>query len=84
MSFIVKGVDLPKDKAIAIHYANRYGEMETILVSESDIIQIPKDHGRLIDADALETDLKIWLTANGINRYTQYLGRMLLRIQSTK
>ena len=58
MSFIVKGVDLPKDKAIAIHYANRYGEMETILVSESDIIQIPKDHGRMIDADALETVFK--------------------------
>ena len=52
MSFIVKGIDLPKDKTIVIHYANRYGEMETVYVDESDIIQIPKEHGILIDGDA--------------------------------
>ena len=52
MSFIVKGIDLPKDKTIVIHYANRYGEMETVYVDENDIIQIPKKHGRLKDFDA--------------------------------
>ena len=52
MSFIVKGIDLPKDKTIVIHYANRYGEMETVYVDESNIIQIPKRHGRLKDFDA--------------------------------
>ena len=55
MSFIVKGVDLPKDETIVIHYANRYGEMETVFVDESDIIQIPKKHGRLVDADKIFT-----------------------------
>ena len=51
MSIILKGIDLPKNQTITIHYANRYGEMETIFVDESDIIQIPKGHGRLIDAN---------------------------------
>lgn len=54
MSFIVKGIDIPKDETIVIHYANRYGEMETVFVDENDIIQIPKGHGRLIDGDKLK------------------------------
>lgn len=53
MSIILKGIDLPKDD-IVIHYANIYGEMETVYVDKSDIIQIPKDHGRLIDAEAIK------------------------------
>ncbi len=53
MSIILKGIDLPKDETIVIHYANRYGEMETVYVDESDIIQIPKEHGRLIDEDEI-------------------------------
>jgi hypothetical protein len=50
MSFLVKGVDLPKDhEAIAIitkdgRASCRYG---------GDVIQIPKKHGRLIDAKLL-------------------------------
>lgn len=53
MSLILKGIDIPKDETIIIHYANRYGEMETIFVDESDIIQIPKGHGNLIDGQRL-------------------------------
>ena len=49
MSVILKEVDLPRNQTIVIHYANRYGEMETVYVDESDIIQIPKDHGNIID-----------------------------------
>lgn len=49
MSIILKGIDLPEGETIVIHYANKYGEMETVYVDESDIIQIPKEHGRLIE-----------------------------------
>lgn len=51
MSFIVKGIDLPKDEIIVIHYANRCGEMETVYVDENDIIQIPKGHGVIKDVN---------------------------------
>ena len=56
MSFIVKGIDLPKDD-IVIHYANRYGEMETVYVDESNIIQIPKGHGDIKDINTVEDEL---------------------------
>ncbi len=49
MSLILRGVNLPEDKTIIIHYANKYGEMETVFVDKSDIIQIPFPHGRIID-----------------------------------
>ena len=71
MSFIVKGIDLPEDETIVIHYANRYGEMETVYVDESDIIQIPKGHGRIIDEnEAIENVAcfhgTAWLDTDGI------------------
>lgn len=53
MSLILKGIDLPidetTDETIVIYYANRYGEMETVFVDVSDIIQIPKRHGDIKD-----------------------------------
>lgn len=58
MSFIVKGIDLPKGEIIVIHYANRYGEMETVYADENDIIQIPKEHGRIGDFDLLKDMIK--------------------------
>jgi len=72
MSIILNGINLPKDETIVIHYANRYGEMETIYVDESDIIQIPKEHGKIGDLDALAAEIRekdIW---GGLN-YKRYI-----------
>lgn len=52
MSLILKGIDLPRNQTIIIHYANECGEMETVFVNENNIIQVPKGHGRLKDFDA--------------------------------
>ena len=51
MSIILKGIDLPErdGETIVIHYADKYGEPVAVFVDESDIIEIPKDHGRIID-----------------------------------
>ena len=72
MSTILKGIDLPKDKTIVIHYANRYGEMETVYVDESDIIQIPKEHGKIGDLDALAEEIKEKDIMGGLN-YERYI-----------
>lgn len=62
MSLILKGIDLPIDETIdetiVIYYANRYGEMETVFVDVSDIIQIPKGHGRIGDLDGLRKAIR--------------------------
>lgn len=63
MSIILKEVDLPKEytQVIAITpngevwQVNPIGKNERL---EAQAIQIPKGHGRLIDADALETVFK--------------------------
>ena len=60
MSVILKGIDMPKDgKSICITiwsdgivYARDVEEDETI-DAEAEAIQIPKGHGRLIDASEL-------------------------------
>ncbi len=72
MSTILKGIDLPKDETIVIHYANRYGEMETVYVDESDIIQIPKRHGKIGDLDALAEEIKEKDIMGGLN-YEWYI-----------
>ena len=56
MSLILKGIDMPRNQTIVIHYANRYGEMETVYVDESDIIQIPKGYGAIKDIDTFLKD----------------------------
>ena len=58
MSLILQGIDLPKDgKTITVDidsngvaWVSNKGEWD-----KHQAIQIPKGHGRLIDADALET-----------------------------
>lgn len=59
MSFIIKGIDLPKGTdGLSITFHSQYGVMETHILDVTQAIQIPKGHGRLIDADALFKDLK--------------------------
>ena len=63
MSIILKGIDLPekyqnilierKDGKVFVEWLDEEG-----IFHISEAIQIPKDHGRLIDADALETVFK--------------------------
>ena len=61
MSFIVKGIDMPKEytQVIAITpngevwQVNPIGKNERL---EAQAIQIPKKHGRLIDADKIDYD----------------------------
>ena len=66
MSIILKGIDLPTDgKTLIVGiYGNGLVSMEytkplaLAIEINAEAIQIPKGHGRLIDADALETVFK--------------------------
>lgn len=72
MSIILKGIDLPeKENRMYMMelYANGHcsvakiedGECyELTIPSETEAIQIPKNHGRLIDADKLRAILRRW------------------------
>lgn len=56
MSMILKGIDLDTDYGLCI--LTKSGELITANGKHIQAIQIPKNHGRLIDADALETVFK--------------------------
>jgi hypothetical protein len=66
MSIILKGIDLPKENLRVICLFPNGAEELVVLDADSgatagrpiQVIQIPKGHGRLIDADALETVFK--------------------------
>ena len=64
MSLMLKGIDMPKDTHgetvlddIRLIFSNANTRF-SISLDKDDIIQIPTPHGRLIDADALETIFK--------------------------
>lgn len=52
MSFIVKGIDMPKETdGLSITFHSQDGVTETHILDATQAIQIPKGHGRLIDAN---------------------------------
>lgn len=57
MSIILKGIDLPtEDQVIVIHSDGTFNEVDPFarrLMPFYEAIQIPKDHGRLIDGDKI-------------------------------
>ena len=54
MSLLIKGIDLPKDaQAVQISYWTKDGHYITESYPPSQIVEIPKPHGRLIDASEL-------------------------------
>ena len=66
MSIILKGIDLPKDGTV-IHLIvqgdgkTQYitiGDGKLIFDKEANAIQIPKGHGRMIDADNIDYELR--------------------------
>lgn len=77
MSFIVKGIDLPKTGERVYAEIRPSGEVEYIAVTydkdytrsakveRTNAIQIPKGHGRLIDADAI-IKAELYDSENGI------------------
>lgn len=66
MSILIKGIDMPKEKDEALlllilgdgTVAEKMGSDRYEEMTDTKAIQIPKGHGRLIDADALETVFK--------------------------
>ena len=64
MSIILKGIDMPTDrKPYGIEVIYRFEGADGLFseknyLSPNQAIQIPKGHGRLIDADALEIVFK--------------------------
>ena len=72
MSFIIKGIDLPKDEVITFHYLNEQGEMVIKIIDKSDAIQIPKEHGKIGDLDALAEEIKEKDIMGGLN-YERYI-----------
>jgi hypothetical protein len=81
MSFIVKGIDLPKEytRVIAITpngevwQVNPIGKNERL---EAQAIQIPKEHGRLGDLDELNKSVHKWNPAftYGRTAFTREIG----------
>ena len=70
MSLIIKGIDMP-EKENQMYMMELYADghcsvakiedgecYELTIPSETEAIQIPKDHGRLIDADELVNHLR--------------------------
>ena len=56
MSFIVKEIDLPKGiDGLSITFHSQDGVMETHILDATQIVQLPKGHGRLIDASTKTT-----------------------------
>lgn len=59
MSFIVKGIDLPKGTdGLSITFHSQDGAMETHILDATQAIQIPKGHGRIGDLDELAKHMK--------------------------
>ena len=59
MSIILKGIDLPKEGeeiTLAIFHDGDIVSYKYWLPKEAEAIQIPKGHGRLIDADKLRAE----------------------------
>lgn len=90
MSIILKGIDLPtggKTLIVGI-YGNGLVSMEytkplaLAIEINAEAIQIPKNHGRLIDADALELEKEVeladdWKTAHEIANCVKYAPTIL-------
>lgn len=62
MSLILKGIDLPSKKLMEMFESDNHicigGNYYPLMIK--DVIQIPKDHGRLIDGDKIMNDLEEW------------------------
>lgn len=59
MSIILKGIDMPKDAeyfSVTFYKKGAYRKEKIMDISEA--IQIPKNHGRLIDGDELVKHLR--------------------------
>ena len=60
MSIILKGIDLPDEKLMEMFESDNHicigGNYYPLMIK--DVIQIPKGHGRLIDADALKESIE--------------------------
>lgn len=71
MSLILKGIDLPtKDQVIVIHSDGTFNEVDPFarrLMPFYEAIQMPKDHGRLIDGDALYKFFEDALNKNALD-----------------
>lgn len=93
MSLMLKGIDMPsKNQSIVIEIKPNgkcpmmkieKGECyELTTKGEAEAIQIPKGHGRLIDADALELEKEVkladdWKTAHEIANCVKYAPTIL-------
>lgn len=90
MSLILNGIDLPKNGDC--HHITIYDNGNTYITTSNvlyetdrkdvEAIQIPKGHGRLIDADALELEKEVeladdWKTAHEIANCVKYAPTIL-------
>lgn len=82
MSIILKGIDMPNSGQIEIIIRPHGKVFSKTRGISADAIQIPKDHGRLIDADALELEKEVeladdWKTAHEIANCVKYAPTIL-------
>lgn len=84
MSILIKGIDMPKDGDriyLLIEGDKCFNALDPIQTL-AEAIQIPKGHGRLIDADALELEKEVeladdWKTAHEIANCVKYAPTIL-------
>lgn len=90
MSIILKGIDLPRNGDC--HHITIYDNGNTYMTTSNvlyeteredvEAVQIPKNHGRLIDGDALELEKEVeladdWKTAHEISNCVKYAPTIL-------
>lgn len=81
MSIILEGIDLPPNAKVEL-IVKSPTESFRKQIPKSKVIQIPKGHGRLIDADALELEKEVeladdWKTAHEIANCVKYAPTIL-------
>lgn len=87
MSIILKGIDMPKEVNGTKLTLELYVRSDGVVFDDDfeevgRAIQIPKDHGRLIDGDALELEKEVeladdWKTAHEIANCVKYAPTIL-------
>ena len=78
MSIIIKGLDMPTDRALTIRISPNGGVLKVLefdpafVETKAQAIEIPTPHGRLIDGDELRNTIKDVIPMWGLEKFPTY------------